>query len=140
MLAASTAFIALLASGFVFVDLHWAHKLSHEAFGKLCHQFPFRSFELNGRAMAVCSRCFGLYSGFFGAALVGVAALRHMTLSLKTTLLLAACMVALNFIDVAGNFIGVWTNTEVSRYFTGLFAGVSLILIIFTAYNHHPNK
>jgi uncharacterized membrane protein len=34
------------------------------AFGSLvCHQTPERSFHLQGFQLAVCARCFGLYSG-----------------------------------------------------------------------------
>ncbi len=139
MLAAVSGIIVLLASGFVFVDAPLLHSLTREAFRDLCHQFSFRSFSGDGSHMAVCARCFGIYSGFFASAAGGLLVWKRITLTLRTSLLLTALAVFINIADVGGNLLGFWTNTLGSRFFAGLFAGISLILIIFTAGKHHSN-
>lgn len=39
-------------------------------FSGICHQIPERSFQYYGYPMAVCSRCAGIYYGFFLSAIV----------------------------------------------------------------------
>lgn len=81
--------------------------------------------------MAVCSRCFGIYSGFFAVSLSGLLLLfSTMRPHRKRSLKLLAGFIALNGIDVLGNALGWWTNTLVSRFFMGLSIGGGLILFI----------
>lgn len=138
LLLAASAFLMLMASGFVFWDAGSLHQLSHEAFRKLCHQQSGRSFSVDGNNMAVCTRCFGIYAGLCCTALVGMLYPRGIRVSLKSALWVAGLVFLLNTADVAGNFIGWWTNTGPSRFAAGLLAGGSLILIIFTAVKPQP--
>lgn len=133
LLLFASGFILLMATGFVFADAGWLHQLSHEAFRNLCHQQADRSFAIDGKVTAVCTRCLGIYAGFFSAALMGTLAPKTFRITLKASLLVAGLAFFLNTADVAGNFLGWWTNTGPSRFAAGLFAGASLILIIFTA-------
>jgi len=42
----------------------------YAAFSPICHQLPGRSFFLRGFPLAVCGRCFGIYSGFLAGAVL----------------------------------------------------------------------
>ena len=138
LLLAASAFLTLMASGFVFWDAGSLHQLSHEAFRKLCHQQADRSFAVQDKHMAVCTRCFGIYAGFFLTTLLGLIRPQNIRFTLKTALWVAGFVFTLNCADVAGNFLGWWTNTGPSRFTAGLLAGGSLILIIFTAVKPKP--
>jgi hypothetical protein len=43
----------------------------YAAFAWICHQRPERSWEVAGRPLAVCVRCFGIYTGALAAAIGG---------------------------------------------------------------------
>lgn len=139
LLALLSGLVVLLSSGFVFIDAPFLHDITHQAFRDLCHQFSFRSFSGDGSSMAVCTRCFGIYTGFFVMAAAGLFFRKHITIKLRTSLILLLVAILVNVIDVAANLVGIWTNTDIGRFFTGHIAGLSLILIIFTAGNHHTN-
>ncbi|MDX1587065.1 MAG: DUF2085 domain-containing protein [Balneolaceae bacterium] len=114
---------------------HWQHK----AFYGLCHQDPQRSFWINGNPMAVCSRCFGIYSAVFigWLSFPMVPALLEKIDGYKRWLLVA--VVPINFIDVFGNFIEIWQNTHLSRFALGSLIGFSAVLVIgyeFIGINH----
>ncbi|MCH8557763.1 MAG: DUF2085 domain-containing protein [Balneolia bacterium] len=139
LLALLSGLVVLLSSGFVFIDAPFLHDITHQAFSDLCHQFSFRSFSGDGTSMAVCTRCFGIYTGFFVMAAVGLFFRKHVTIKLRTSLIILLATILVNIIDVGANLVGIWINTDLSRFFTGYIAGLSLILIIFTAGNHHTN-
>lgn len=137
MLIAATGVLWLLSTGFVFWPEPQAaaslNQISREGFSGVCHQFSWRSFGSGDHTMAVCSRCFGIYSGFFMASLAGLTLLLYpLPLRLSHAGWLLAGAVLLNGADVAGNALGWWTNTLYSRFFLGFGIGAGLILLIFS--------
>jgi uncharacterized membrane protein len=101
--------------------------LVYLAYSSVCHQLPARSFTIFNQPMAVCCRCFGIYSGF----LVGVAAyplirgFHRLSLPpVKAFGLISAPIV----LDTAGNFLGLWESPNVLRFGTGLLWGAILPL------------
>lgn len=127
-----TAFLVLTALGGgifsqpgIWFD-HWQHK----AFTGLCHQNPQRSFWINGSPMAVCSRCFGIYSTVFigWLSFPMIPKLLERMDGYKRWMLMGVLLI--NFIDVFGNFIGMWQNTLVSRFALGGLIGLSAVLVI----------
>jgi uncharacterized membrane protein len=142
LLITATGLIWLLSSGFIFWpepgSTAMLNQLSREAFSGICHQFSWRSFGHGEHHMAVCSRCFGIYSGFFAVSLAGlllllISARPHRNLAL----LLLAGSIALNGFDVLGNALGWWTNTLFSRFFMGFSIGGGLILLILSLLPRH---
>lgn len=100
----------------------WAASFVYRAFAGLCHQQEERSFAFGGHALAVCARCTGIYAGF-AACIV----LYPLTRSLRRTdaparkwLVLALVPMTVDFVL---GFLGLWTNTHVSRALTGAIAG-----------------
>jgi uncharacterized membrane protein len=123
--AASALTVLAITSLIVVAPLTAGSQISgsiYRAFAALCHQFPERSYFIDGHKLAVCSRCTGLYAGF-AFTLLFYPLLRP----LKTTvwpprewLILSAVPMA---IDWGLTFFGIWENTHTSRLLTGLLLG-----------------
>jgi uncharacterized membrane protein len=97
----------------------------YACFAPVCHQIPARSFFLWGYPLAVCARCFGVYTGFAGGVLLypflrGWKAPRLPRL--KTLVLFSAPIV----FDTAGNFLRIWDTGGILRFLTGIFWGLIL--------------
>ncbi len=101
-------------------------------FGYICHQISDRSFHVNGEQFAVCSRCFGVYFGlFFGFAIYPlwrnideIEPLRRVWLFLS--------LIPIG-IDWSLTVFGIWENTQLSRFITGLILGVACATFIVPA-------
>ena len=101
----------------------------YRTFSYLCHQIPERSFFIAGRPFAVCSRCFGLYSGFATAAVLYplLRSLRSTVTPSRKWLFLAAAPMA---IDFSIEFFGLGHNTHFSRFATGALLGSVAVLFV----------
>lgn len=134
LLVILAAFIAILSMGAGLWSLspdHLYHELSHLAFTQLCHQQEGRSLELHGIPMAVCSRCFGIYSSFSLALILLpmliVLGLRyHHTWAIRFIII---SIIAIG-IDFVGNLFGFWINTHLSRIILGSSLGISLAWLL----------
>lgn len=115
----------------------WLLQWQHIFFSGLCHQQPNRSFWFGGQPMAVCSRCLGIYSGFFVGLLSGPLLGKFISKSLLKKILLVT--VILNIVDVAGNVIGIWTNTLFSRASFGFLLAISAGLLLGKAFIKQNN-
>lgn len=115
------------ANGFTTVS-----KLIYTFFSYLCHQMPSRSFHLENNSFAVCSRCFGVYFGLlFGAILYPIFRQIEETEPLpRFWLFLALIPMA---IDWSLGFFGIWENTHLSRFLTGLIVGTACAVFIIPA-------
>lgn len=101
-------------------------------FGYLCHQMPSRTFHIEDHALAVCSRCFGVYSGL----LLGVIIYPFFRTITDTEPLprfwLFLSLVPIG-IDWSLGAFGIWENTFLSRSVTGLILGVACAVFIVPA-------
>lgn len=91
-------------------------------FSYICHQQPERSFHFLGHQFGVCSRCFGVYFGLF----VGLGAypvwrdLTDVEPPARFWLFLSLIPIG---IDWSLGIFGIWENSHVSRFITGLILG-----------------
>jgi uncharacterized membrane protein len=94
----------------------------YQAFSRVCHQIPERSFMIAGHPFAVCARCAGLYAGLAAGVLLFplVRSLRSTETPARIWLFIAAAPTALDF---SLGFLGVWPNTHFSRAATGALLG-----------------
>lgn len=118
-------FLTALGGGLFGQTEFWQIQWQHQAFANLCHQMPARSFWIAGQPMAVCSRCFGIYSGFLIGWLILPLwswAKVNNTLCYKKIFVL---VIGINIIDVLGNLLGFWQNTLISRYIVGWPVGLA---------------
>lgn len=123
----SFLFIAALGPGIYTNDPSvWYTSWQRYLFLSLCHQMPDRSFYINGVQMAVCTRCFGIYSGLWTGSIIFplLVILRKRSFSGGKFLLILSFSVIL--IDFIGNLSGLWVNTNISRYVTGIFLGIAV--------------
>ena len=91
----------------------WYTSWQKAVFAPLCHQNPGRSLWFNGAPMAVCERCFGLYSGLWLGVVAGF--LLNVPIRVLRIVGIIACVVLLA--DV------IWGELPVLRVGTGLAVG-----------------
>jgi uncharacterized membrane protein len=107
-----------------------ASTIIYQGFSAVCHQIAERSFHFHGFPLGVCSRCTGVYAGFvFGLAIYPfLRDLREDKFPARWILIISTIPVA---IDFAGGFLGLFTNTVLSRALTGmLFGAVAAFYIL----------
>jgi uncharacterized membrane protein len=94
----------------------------YRGFAIVCHQRPERSLWISGAAVAVCSRCLGIYLG--AAAFL----LFRTSRSIALRILLVAA--ALNLFDVVTEWAGLHGNWLAVRFACGLALGAAAALLI----------
>ncbi len=99
-------------------------------FDLLCHQDVHRSFSMHGVQMAVCSRCFGIYSCFLLGILVMPIFSYVTNFSTKLMIRVLVGIIVLNILDVAANAFGIWSNTLNSRFVLGGILGLAAALLL----------
>ncbi len=93
-------------------------------FSSVCHQLPDRSPHIDGVALAVCHRCYGIYWGLFLAVIAFLVMHRwDAWLYRRAPMVLVMSLVPAG-IDWLGDIFGVWANTPHSRLFTGMVFGI----------------
>lgn len=125
-------FLILAAPVAAASEIRGASDALYGFFSYACHQQAERSFFVLGHKFAVCSRCFGVYFGLFGAILL-YPFLRPMDESDPLPRFwLFASMVPMA-IDWSLGMLGIWENTFVSRFLTGLLLGIGCAIFIVPA-------
>ena len=101
-------------------------------FGYICHQISDRSFHIEGEQFAVCSRCFGVYFGLVVGFTVyplwrNIAEVEPLP---RFWLFLSIIPIAIDWLLTV---FGIWENTHLSRFVTGLILGVACATYIVPA-------
>jgi uncharacterized membrane protein len=99
--------------------------LFYVVFSPVCHQIPSRSFFLFGYPLAVCGRCFGIYSGFFIGTLFYpfLKALSNTTMPKTKTFIIFSLPIVF---DTLGNFLRLWMTPNIPRFIIGFLWGLIL--------------
>lgn len=101
-------------------------------FGYICHQISERSFHVEGEKFAVCARCFGVYFGL----LAGIAAYplwrRVEDVEPLPRIWLFLSLIPIG-VDWALGVFGIWDNTHLSRFVTGMILGAACAVYIVPA-------
>ena len=126
--------IGLIISSPLFSSAGLAHVASpiYNFFSYVCHQIPERSLHIAGHQMAVCSRCFGVYFGLLAGLLLyplwrnidEIEPIRRVWLFLS--------LIPIT-IDWSLGVFGIWENTHLSRFVTGLILGAACATYIVPA-------
>ena len=101
-------------------------------FSFICHQIPERSFFVEGEPFGVCSRCFGVYFGL----LVGFVAyplwrkIDEIEPLPRFWLFLSLIPIS---VDWSLTIFGIWENTFLTRFITGLILGFACSTFIVPA-------
>jgi uncharacterized membrane protein len=121
-------FVASLGSGVWDRPLNYSD-WQYKAFRGVCHQMPERSFHIHDTPMAVNTRCFGIFSGLLGAWLLIPVLVFAVNLKKWPGILLSVA-VAVQVIDYAASQLSVWNSSNFSRFFLGIFLGVTLVCML----------
>lgn len=132
----SAAAVAVTLVGLLFaapLSLASGHEFTaqaiYQAFSRVCHQIPERSFHIAGHSLAVCARCTGLYVGLAAGVLFYplLRSLRSTETPARFWLFVAAVPMGIDFLL---GFFGIWENTHLSRFVTGVLLGAVAALFI----------
>jgi uncharacterized membrane protein len=97
----------------------------YAGFSPTCHQLPDRCFYIFGDPMAVCARCFGVYTGFFIGLLFFIMVKKRFKRPLPSALIFVLFSIPIG-IDTAANFLYIWQTPSVWRFFSGIIWGTLL--------------
>ena len=96
-----------------------------EAFAPFCHQMSARSPHLQGVALAVCHRCYGIYWGLpLAVLLVPFLSSWAGWFHRNTRYVLLGALLPAG-VDWLGGLSGVWSNVPLSRLLTGMLFGLA---------------
>lgn len=104
----------------------------YKFFSYICHQIPSRTFFIDGEPFGVCSRCFGVYFGLvFGYLIYPLWRKVDEVEPIGKLWLFASCVPIA--IDWALTIFGIWENTFLSRFLTGMVLGTACATFIVPA-------
>lgn len=127
------AWVSLILLAPLGTDPGWSIASSiYSFFGYVCHQLPERSLHLDGHPMAVCSRCFGVYSGLLAGLLAYPMFRRIEDTDPLPRRWLFLSLVPIG-IDWSLNIFGIWENTHFTRVVTGAILGIACAVYIVPA-------
>ena len=101
-------------------------------FSFICHQMSDRSFHIEGEPFGVCSRCFGVYFGLFAGFAIYPLWRNIAEIEPLQRFWLFASMIPIG-IDWSLTIFGIWENTHLSRFVTGLILGIACATYIVPA-------
>jgi uncharacterized membrane protein len=104
----------------------------YKFFGYICHQLPERSFHLDAHKFAVCSRCFGVYFGLLVGFVIYPLWRRLDDIEPLSRFWLILSLIPIG-IDWSLGIFGIWENTHLSRFVTGLILGTACSTFIMPA-------
>ncbi|MGB9893259.1 MAG: DUF2085 domain-containing protein [Candidatus Saccharicenans sp.] len=88
-------------------------------YSPLCHQRPDRCYLILGQALAVCSRCLGIYSGFFLISFfypLFSQKFKHWVHSRPYLIVITALPMVL---DVSAGLLKLWSSSLILKSATG---------------------
>ena len=101
-------------------------------FSFVCHQLGERSLHLGGEPFAVCSRCFGVYFGLIAGFAIYPLWRNITDIDPLPRFWLFLSLIPIT-IDWSLTMFGVWENTHLSRFITGLILGIACATFIIPA-------
>ncbi len=101
-------------------------------FSFICHQQAERSFHVAGEQFGVCSRCFGVYFGLLSGFAVYPLWRNIGEIEPLPRIWLFLSLVPIT-IDWSLTMFGIWENTRLSRFGTGLLLGIACATFIIPA-------
>jgi uncharacterized membrane protein len=99
---------------------------SRFAFSTLCHQLPWRSFRVDGCAMAICHRCTGIYAGVGLGGLLAALGLRVDPRNLRVWVPLGGLMLAQVVAGWITDALDLWPLRVTTGVLLGGWGGLAL--------------
>ncbi len=101
-------------------------------FSYICHQISARTFHAGGHPFAVCSRCFGVYFGLFFGFIIYPLFRKVEEVDPLPRFWLFLAIIPIG-IDWTLGVFGIWENTHLSRFITGVILGAACAVYIVPA-------
>jgi uncharacterized membrane protein len=130
LLAAAWGSLCVAVVAAPWLESHSYHNVAfvlYRLFSGICHQIPDRSFALFGYPLPVCHRCSGIYAGLFLGCFVVLRGI-HRNTAVRRYLVLASIITLA--LDAIAPVMGLWNNSALSRFSTGLLFGIMASLIV----------
>jgi uncharacterized membrane protein len=102
----------------------------------VCHQLSIRSLDIGGIILPVCSRCFGIYAGFFISALVLFTLFRKKQSDLppRCILIILAVFFLSTVIDGFFSYLGLYSTNNIIRFITGFLCGTAIMVVLYPVF------
>jgi len=104
----------------------------YKFFSYICHQMPERSFHVENHRFGVCARCFGVYFGLLFGFLIYPLIRKVDEIEPLPRFWLFLAMIPIG-VDWSLGVFGIWDNTHLSRFITGLILGAACAIYIVPA-------
>jgi uncharacterized membrane protein len=118
--------------------MSWINFIVNNLGASVCHQIPERSLKIGGLILPICSRCCGIYIGFFICALFMflVFAKRESDLPPLYILIILIIFILSTVADGLLSYFSVITTNNIARFITGFLSGSSTMAIIYPIFNY----
>lgn len=99
-------------------------------FGHICHQLDSRSIHILGGKLGVCSRCWGIYSGFLIGTLITTFINFKKTINTRNIIIIASIPILL---DIALDTVIIHESNLITKVLSGFIFGLVISsAILFT--------
>lgn len=121
---------------------NWILKYLNILGSSVCHQLPERSFDAGSVMMPVCSRCEGIYIGFFISAIILLLFFRKKESELPPLyiIIILAVFIASTVFDGFLSYASIIKTNNFARFITGYLAGSAAITIVYPVFNYQFYK
>jgi len=116
----------------------WVNFIVNNLGASVCHQIPERSLEMGGLILPICSRCCGIYIGFFICAIFMFSIFRKRESDLPPLYILIILIIFAISTVVDGflSYFSVIETNNIARLVTGFLTGSSTMAIIYPIFNY----
>lgn len=120
----------------------WINFIVNNLGASVCHQIPERSLKMGGLVLPICSRCCGIYIGFFVCAIFMFLIFRKRESDLPPLYILIILIIFIlsTVIDGLLSYFSVIQTNNIARFVTGFLSGSSSMVIIYPIFNYQYYK
>lgn len=118
--------------------MSWINFIVNNLGSSVCHQIPERSLEIGGLILPVCSRCCGIYIGFFICAIFMFLTFRKRESDPPPLYIIIILIVFVLSTAVDGllSYFSVIETNNIARFVTGFLSGSSAMVFIYPIFNY----
>jgi len=118
--------------------VNWINFIVNNLGASVCHQIPERSLKMGGLILPICSRCSGIYIGFFIFAIFMFLMFRKKENDLPPLYILVILIIFILSAVADGllSYFFVIETNNVVRFITGFLSGSSTMAIIYPIFNY----
>ena len=118
--------------------MNWLNFIVNNLGASVCHQIPERSLKMGGLILPICSRCSGIYIGFFICAIFMFLIFnkRESDLPPLYILIILIIFILSTVADGLLSYLSVIETNNIVRSITGFLSGSATMAIIYPIFNY----